>query len=239
MKRIVFLTGAGISAESGIRTFRDTGGLWEEYSLDDVCSVDGWHRNPQLVNAFYQDRRRQLPLVAPNEAHKLVAQLEQDYEVVVVTQNVDDLHERAGSTNIIHLHGELLKMCSSFNKEDVAQHRILTYDTLEVPTDERAADGSLLRPYIVWFGEDVPQMENAIAAVEQADIFVVVGTSLNVYPAAGLVHYARRDAEIYLIDPNPAKMPANLSVTVIAKKATEGMQNLCKLLSLNPCYNDN
>lgn len=239
MKRIVFLTGAGISAESGIRTFRDTGGLWEEYSLDDVCSVDGWHRNPQLVNAFYQDRRRQLPLVAPNEAHKLVAQLEQDYEVVVVTQNVDDLHERAGSTNIIHLHGELLKMCSSFNKEDVAQHRILTYDTLEVPADERAADGSLLRPYIVWFGEDVPQMENAIAAVEQADIFVVVGTSLNVYPAAGLVHYARRDAEIYLIDPNPVKMPANLSVTVIAKKATEGMQNLCKLLSLNPCYNDN
>ena len=231
MKKIVFLTGAGISAESGIRTFRDAGGLWEEYSIEDVCSVEGWHRNPKLVNAFYQERRRQLAGAKPNEAHRRVAQLEQDFQVVVVTQNVDDLHERAGSSTIIHLHGELLTMCSSFNKEDLAQHVHLSLDNVEVPADARAADGSLLRPYIVWFGENVPKLEDAIDEIQSADIVVIIGTSLNVYPAAGLINYARPDAQLFLIDPNPVKLPRNLTVSVIQQTASQGMQTLCEHLS--------
>lgn len=229
-KKIVFLTGAGISAESGIRTFRDAGGLWEEYSLEDVCSVDGWHRNPQLVNAFYQERRRQLAGAVPNDAHRLVAQLEDDYEVVVVTQNVDDLHERAGSSRIIHLHGDLLTMCSSFNKEDLSQHVRLSLDDVEVDADARAKDGSLLRPYIVWFGENVPKLDDAISEVRTADIFVIVGTSLNVYPAAGLINYVRPDAQMFLIDPNPVKIPRGFPIHTICSVASEGMRQLCECL---------
>ncbi len=230
MKKIVFLTGAGISAESGIRTFRDAGGLWEEYSIEDVCTVDGWHRNPKLVNAFYQDRRRQLVSAEPNEAHRLVAELEKDFEVVVVTQNVDDLHERAGSTNIIHLHGDLLTMCSSFNKEDRTQHVHLSLNNIEVEEDARAKDGSLLRPYIVWFGENVPRLDDAIEEVETADVFVIVGTSLNVYPAASLVNFVKSDAQLFLIDPNPVKLPNGGSVEVISATASCGMRELCKRL---------
>ena len=230
MKKIVFLTGAGISAESGIRTFRDAGGLWEEYSIEDVCSVEGWHRNPNLVNAFYQERRRQLVGAEPNEAHRLVAQLEQNFQVVVVTQNVDDLHERAGSSRIIHLHGDLLTMCSSFNKEDLTQHVHLSLDNVEVDADARAADGSLLRPYIVWFGENVPKLEDAIDEIQSADIVVIIGTSLNVYPAASLINYARPDAQLFLIDPNPVKLPRNLAVNVIQQTASQGMRTLCEHL---------
>ena len=183
MKKIVFLTGAGISAESGLGTFRGGNGLWDNYRIEDVCTVDAWHRNPTLVNTFYNERRKQLPTVMPNEAHRLVAELEKDYEVVVVTQNVDDLHERAGSTNIIHLHGELMKACSSRNPNDLRQVRTLPSHSAEIIIGDKADDGSQLRPYIVWFGEAVPLMDDAVLALRNVDVFVIIGTSLNVYPA--------------------------------------------------------
>jgi NAD-dependent deacetylase len=232
MKKIVFLTGAGISAESGLGTFRGGNGLWDNYRIEDVCTVDAWHRNPTLVNSFYNERRKQLPTVAPNDAHRLVAALEQDYEVVVVTQNVDDLHERAGSSRIIHLHGELLKVCSSFKKEDQSQWQTLDYDHLELPVGATAPDGSLLRPYIVFFGEDVPRMEEAIILAEQADIFVIVGTSLNVYPAAGLVRFVPKGTPIFVIDPEADTMTAVKDAILLKETATEGMRKLVKLLKI-------
>jgi NAD-dependent deacetylase len=170
--------------------------------------------------------------VQPNEAHKLVASLEQDYEVVVITQNVDDLHERAGSTNIIHLHGELLKLCSSFNKEDESQWQTLDYNNLDLPQGAKAPDGSLLRPYIVWFGENVPRMEEAVIHVEHADIFVIVGTSLNVYPAAGLVSFVPKDTPIYIIDPEADALVSDPRIVQIKEKASTGMKQLTKLLKI-------
>ncbi len=232
MQKIVFLTGAGISVESGLGTFRGGGGLWDKHRIEDVCTVDAWHRNPTYVNDFYTERRKQLPTVAPNEAHLLVAALEQDYEVTVITQNVDDLHERAGSSHIIHLHGELLKLCSSFNKEDASQWVTLDYDHLDLPNGAMAADGSLLRPYIVWFGENVPLMDFAIQKVQEADIFVIVGTSLNVYPAAGLVDFIAADTPIYLIDPEADTLAKQRRVITIKEKASVGMKQLCKLLKI-------
>ena len=232
MKKIVFLTGAGISAESGLGTFRGGNGLWDKHRIEDVCTVDAWHRNPTLVNSFYNERRKQLPTVVPNDAHRLVAALEQDYEVVVVTQNVDDLHERAGSSRIIHLHGELLKVCSSFKKEDQSQWQTLDYDHLELPVGATAPDGSLLRPYIVFFGEDVPRMEEAIILAEQADIFVIVGTSLNVYPAAGLVRFVPEGTPIFVIDPEADTMTAVKDAILLKATATEGMKKLVKLLKI-------
>ncbi|MBR1379405.1 MAG: NAD-dependent deacylase [Bacteroidaceae bacterium] len=226
MKKIVFLTGAGISAESGITTFRDSGGLWEQYRVEDVASIDGYYRNPQLVTNFYNERRNQLMEVEPNEAHRLVAKLEEKYDVCVVTQNVDDLHERAGSTNIIHLHGELRKSTSSRNPNDPTQIMTLPEGRGITYPDDRAPDGSPARPFIVWFGEAVPMIEPAAEQVGTADILVVVGTSLNVYPAAGLINYARSDAQIYLIDPSPANVPQYMNIHIIAKKATEGMREL-------------
>ncbi len=230
MQKLVFLTGAGISAESGITTFRDSGGLWEQYRVEDVASIDGYYRDPQLVTNFYNERRRQLQDAQPNEAHKLVAQLEAKYDVCVVTQNVDDLHERAGSTNIIHLHGELRKITSSRNPNDPSQIETLPPGKSITYPDDRARDGSPARPFIVWFGEPVPMIEAAARQVAEADIMVVVGTSLNVYPAAGLVNYARTDAHIYLIDPSPTNVPQYLNIHVIAKKASEGMRQLCNEL---------
>ncbi len=232
MQKIVFLTGAGISVESGLGTFRGSNGLWDKYRIEDVCTVDAWHRNPTYVNDFYTERRKQLPTVQPNEAHKLVASLEQDYEVVVITQNVDDLHERAGSTNIIHLHGELLKLCSSFNKEDESQWQTLDYNNLDLPQGAKAPDGSLLRPYIVWFGENVPRMEEAVIHVEHADIFVIVGTSLNVYPAAGLVSFVPKDTPIYIIDPEADALVSDPRIVQIKEKASTGMKQLTKLLKI-------
>jgi NAD-dependent deacetylase len=232
MQKIVFLTGAGISAESGLGTFRGSNGLWDKYRIEDVCTVDAWHRNPTYVNDFYTERRKQLPTVQPNEAHKLVASLEQDYEVVIITQNVDDLHERAGSTNIIHLHGELLKLCSSFNKEDESQWQTLDYNNLDLPQGAKAPDGSLLRPYIVWFGENVPRMEEAVIHVEHADIFVIVGTSLNVYPAAGLVSFVPKDTPIYIIDPEADALVSDPRIVQIKEKASTGMKQLTKLLKI-------
>lgn len=230
MKKLVFLTGAGMSAESGISTFRDSGGLWEKYPVQQVASIDGYYRDPELVLDFYNVRRRELINCKPNEGHKLVADLENDFDVTVVTQNVDDLHERAGSKKVIHLHGELMKATSSRDPNDLRYVKTLTADNLDIKIGDKAGDGSQLRPYIVWFGESVPMMEPAIEEAMKADIFVVIGTSLNVYPAAGLINYVRRDCKLYLIDPKPVNVPYELNVHVIQKGASEGMSELRKLL---------
>ncbi len=231
MKKLVFLTGAGISAESGITTFRDSNGLWEQYRVEDVASIEGYWRNPELVINFYNERRRQLGMVRPNKAHELVAKLEENYRVTVVTQNIDSLHEQAGSTDIVHLHGELMKATSSDEPNDPDCIVTLPSADSEIKVGDKAKDGSQLRPFIVWFGEPVPMIERAAEEVYEADILVIIGTSLNVYPAAGLVNYAKRGTEIYLIDPAPQNVPRNMDIHVIAKKATEGMEELFGLLT--------
>lgn len=226
MKKIVVLTGAGMSAESGFSTFRDSGGLWEKYPVEQVATPEGWEENPDLVNDFYNGLRRQLVKAKPNEGHVLLAKLEEDYEVVVVTQNVDNLHERAGSSRVIHLHGDLMKMTSSRNPEDPQCIRTLRDDEVEVAHGAKAADGSLLRPCIVWFGEAVPKMEEAIAEARQADIFIVIGTSLNVYPAAGLINYVPRNAPIFVIDPKAVKISYSPRIHFLETTATKGMKEL-------------
>ena len=231
MKKIVVLTGAGMSAESGISTFRDSGGLWDKYPVEDVATPEGYRRNPQLVTDFYNARRLQLLTVEPNEGHRLVAELEKRYEVTVVTQNVDNLHERAGSTRVIHLHGELTKVTSSLQPNNPQYIRELRPEEYEVHLGDCAADGSQLRPFIVWFGEEVPNIEVAADHVMEADALIIIGTSLNVYPAAGLVRYAKRGAEIYLIDPAEVNVPYGLPVHVIRKGASEGMREFMELLN--------
>ncbi len=226
MRKLTVLTGAGISAESGISTFRDSGGLWEQYPVMKVASHTGWLNDPELVNRFYNERRKQLFLTMPCGAHKILAQLEDDYEVCVITQNIDDLHERAGSTNVIHLHGELKKVCSSADVENPRYWKILDENNCEVNPSEKAGDGSLLRPYIVFFEEAVPMISVAAQKVSEADIFVIIGTSLNVYPAAGLIDYAKKDVPIFLIDPKDVKTPYGINVTHIKAGATDGMKQL-------------
>ena len=228
-KNLVVLSGAGMSAESGISTFRDAGGLWEQYPVAQVASIEGYMRNPELVTNFYNERRRQLKEVEPNEGHRGVAALEQWYNVTVVTQNVDNLHERAGSSHVIHLHGELMKACSSRDPYDPRYIRALRPDE-DIHMGEKAGDGSQLRPFIVWFGEAVPEIETAIEYVQQADIFVIIGTSLNVYPAAGLLSYVPRRAEVFLIDPKPVDTHSSHSVHVIRKGASEGVRELIQIL---------
>lgn len=230
MKKIVFLTGAGMSVESGLSTFRGAGGMWEEYRVEQVASIDGYIENPALVLEFYNKRRKELLNVQPNEGHKLIAELESDYEVVVVTQNVDDLHERAGSTNVIHLHGELMKATSTRVPNDLRQVRTLTKEEIEINIGDRADDGSQLRPYIVWFGEAVPMMDDAIKTLRDADIFIIIGTSLNVYPAAGLLNYVPAGVSVYLIDPNEVNIAGNRRLTVIRSGASEGMRKITSLL---------
>lgn len=230
MKKLVVLTGAGMSAESGISTFRDSGGLWEQYSVEEVATPEGYAANPKLVIDFYNARRKQLLEVVPNRGHELLAGLERDFKVTVVTQNVDNLHERAGSTNVIHLHGELTKVTSSRNPNDPRCIRELTPQQYEVKMGDLAADGTQLRPFIVWFGEAVPLIEKAVDEVMEADVFVIIGTSLNVYPAAGLLHYVRPGVPVYLIDPKEVAVPANRKVHVIRKGASEGMEELKKML---------
>ena len=220
MKNLVILSGAGISAESGIKTFRDSDGLWENYNVEDVASIEGWYANPKLVIDFYNERRKQLEHSKPNKAHLIVKELEQYFNVTVITQNIDDLHERAGSSNIIHLHGELTKACSENGKKCVQD---IGYESINY--GDRAADGGLLRPFIVWFGEAGPMMDAAVEAVQQADILVVVGTSLNVYPAAGLLYYATSGTPVYVIDPHEVQ-PISRHVEFIKEKATVGMQIL-------------
>jgi len=230
MKKLVFLTGAGMSAESGISTFRDSNGLWEQYKVEDVASIEGYWRDPELVQNFYNERRKQLKDVAPNEGHKLVASLENQYDVTVVTQNVDNLHERAGSSKIIHLHGELMKATSSKNPNDPKCIETLSEANCEIKMGDKAKDGSQLRPFIVWFGESVPMIEPAVEEVNKADILVIIGTSLNVYPAAGLINYTNSHCKIYLIDPKDVSYNPSLGITHIMKGASEGMKELCSIL---------
>lgn len=230
MKKLVILSGAGISAESGISTFRDAGGLWDKYPVMQVASIEGYEANPELVINFYNERRKQLLEVEPNQGHILCAELEKYFDVTVVTQNVDNLHERAGSHHIIHLHGELTKVCSSYNPNDPRYIRELKPEEFEVKMGDKAGDGSQLRPFIVWFGEAVPEIETAVNYVEKADIFVIIGTSMNVYPAASLLYYVPSNADVYLIDPKDVNINTRRPITHIKKGAGEGMKELLQSL---------
>ena len=231
-KNLVILSGAGMSAESGISTFRDAGGLWDKYPVMQVASAEGYVRDPELVINFYNERRKQLLDVEPNAGHIGLAELEKDFNVTVVTQNVDNLHERAGSTRIIHLHGELTKVCSSRDPYNPRYVKELKPEEYEVKMGDKAGDGSQLRPFIVWFGEAVPEIETAVDYVEKADIFVIIGTSMNVYPAAGLLNYVPRTAEVYLIDPKPVDTHSMRQIHIIQKGSSEGVKELKKLLSV-------
>lgn len=231
-KKLVVLTGAGVSAESGISTFRDSNGLWENFKVEDVASIEGWYRNPFLMLDFYNARRALLDVVKPNAAHLAIAELENDYDVTVVTQNVDNLHERAGSTRIIHLHGELTKVrpencCNEM--DGYSEESVFDIGYEPVSIGDLAPNGAQLRPHIVWFGEAVPKIGNAIEAVEAADILLIVGTSLQVYPAAGLYAYAKAETPIYLIDPQDVPVRDG-RITHIKDVATSGMQTFINLL---------
>lgn len=225
MKKLIILTGAGMSSESGIRTFRDMGGLWEEYDVTEVATPMAWWKNQELVLRFYNERRKQLAGAKPNNGHLGLADLEKHFEVRIITQNVDNLHERAGSTSVLHLHGELTKARSTFDPS-------LIYDIgyKDINPGDKCEKGSQLRPHIVWFGEAVPMMDEAIRITSEADIFVVVGSSLNVYPAAGLIGYAPEEASLWLIDPNDVYIPVNRKVEVIKEKASEGVAILTRRL---------
>lgn len=225
MKKLVILTGAGMSQESGIRTFRDANGLWEEYDVMEVASPMGWVKDMKLVLRFYNERRRQLEGCKPNAGHIGLAALEKHFDVHVITQNIDNLHERAGSTKILHLHGELTKVRSTSDPDLIYE---IGYK--DINPGDLCEKGSQLRPHIVWFGEAVPAMDKAISITSTADIFVVIGSSLNVYPAAGLIEYAPREAPIYLIDPNEVYVPSRLKVKVIRTGASEGVELLTKRL---------
>ena len=225
-QKLTVLTGAGVSAESGITTFRDSDGLWENHKVEDVASIEGWYRNPSLVLDFYNERLAQLPTVRPNAAHVAIAELEKDYDVTVVTQNVDNLHERAGSTRIIHLHGELTKVrpencCNEF--DGFSEETVFDIGSDAITVGDLAPNGAQLRPHIVWFGEAVPKIEAAIEAVEAADILLIVGTSLQVYPAAGLYRYAKMTTPIYIIDPKDVSVRDG-RLTHIKDVATNGME---------------
>ena len=218
MKKLVVLTGAGISAESGLKTFRDDNGMWRNYRFEEVASPEAWHRDPELVLEFYNLRRKQLLEVQPNAAHLALVKLEKYFDVQIITQNVDDLHERAGSTKILHLHGELRKSESSIDKS-------LVYDIegWELKTGDKCEKGSQLRPHVVWFGEQVTMINPAIELVEQADCCIIIGTSLAVYPAAGLIQYVRNDAPKYLVDPKSGENLAIAKLRVIREKARNGV----------------
>jgi NAD-dependent deacetylase len=228
MKTLVVLSGAGISAESGISTFRDSGGLWENHRIEDVATPEAWQRNQELVLNFYNERRKQALAVKPNPAHFALVELEKNFDVQIITQNVDNLHEQAGSKKVIHLHGELSKSQSTRNPE-------LVYDipSWELKKGDLCELGSQLRPHIVWFGEAVPMMDVAIDMAEQADIFVVVGTSLAVYPAAGLIHYVGSDKPVYIIDPARPDITFRKNMTFIQEKASVGMEKLKELLAIS------
>lgn len=226
-KKLVVSTGAGVSAESGISTFRDAGGLWENYPVMQVASAEGFRRDPELVHEFYNARRRDLLKAEPNSAHKALAELEKDYDVYIITQNVDDLHERAGSTHVLHLHGELMKMRSVTNPDYIEP---LSIEHLETTPATRGRNGDPMRPHIVFFNEPVPNIDKAIRLAQEADIFVVIGTSLVVYPAAGLINCVRPGTPIYYIDPNPADVSGIPDVTVIKEPATKGMEILARKL---------
>ncbi|MDE7380588.1 MAG: NAD-dependent deacylase [Muribaculaceae bacterium] len=228
--KLVVSTGAGISAESGISTFRDSGGLWENYPVMDVASADGFRRNPELVHKFYNERRKALMNAEPNAAHRALVELEKYYDVYIITQNVDDLHERAGSANVLHLHGELMKIRSVSDPDYVES---LDTEHLVTTPATRGKRGDFMRPHIVFFQEPVPNIEPAMELVHEADIFVVIGTSMVVYPAAGLIHAVRPGVPVYYIDPHPADVSGMSDVRVIAKPATKGMEELKEELEKN------
>ena len=229
-KKLVFLTGAGMSVESGFKTFRGADGLWENYPVQQVATHEGWEADPVLVNNFYNGLRKKLYAAQPNEGHRIVASLQKEFDVTVVTQNVDNLHEKAGSEKVIHLHGELTKVCSSRDQFDERYVRELSEDDCEVSVGEKAGDGSLLRPFIVFFGESVPMISAAADITSEADVFVIIGTSLNVYPAAGLLHYVRPGVPVYLIDPEDVAASGRYNIRHIQKGASEGMKELRKIL---------
>lgn len=218
--KLVVLTGAGMSAESGLSTFRDSDGLWNNYNMQDVASIQGWYQNPELIQEFYNKRRAELKNHEPNKGHHLLKELEKEFDVKIITQNVDNFHERAGSSNIIHLHGELTKVRS-------VQNELLLYEVTEdIKMGDLAEDGGQLRPHIVWFGESVPLMEEAVRITQEADIFVVIGTSLQVYPAASLLDFVSEKCKIFLIDPKPLETTLRKNVTYIDKGASEGLEYL-------------
>jgi NAD-dependent deacetylase len=223
-KNIVVLTGAGISAESGIKTFRDSDGLWENHRIEDVATFEAWQRNQQLVLDFYNQRRKQLLECEPNEAHRLLVKLEEQYDVHIITQNVDELHERAGSSHVLHLHGELLKVRSTLDENLVYEWKT------DLHKGDTCEKGAQLRPHIVWFGEQVPMIEQAATIASKADIFVVIGTSLVVYPAAGLVHYTDFTVPKYVIDPNKPAITTMQNVEYITEKASIGVKYLVEQL---------
>jgi NAD-dependent deacetylase len=221
--KVVILSGAGMSAESGLKTFRDSNGLWEGHDVMEVASPQGFRNNPQVVLDFYNQRRRQLQQVQPNQAHIDIADLEKDHEVIVITQNVDDLHERAGSSHVVHLHGELLKVRSSYDENSILDWRT------DLNIGDTCERGYQLRPHIVWFGEPVPMMNVAINWVSKADAIIIVGTSMQVYPAAGLMHYAKNNITIYFVDPNPSIRSSD-NIIVFSEKATTGIPKVVRLL---------
>ncbi len=224
MKKLVVFTGAGISQESGLKTFRDEDGLWEKYNIEEVATIDAWHSNQSLVLQFYNERRTQALAAQPNSAHFVLAQLENSFDVQIITQNIDNLHERAGSTNVLHLHGmiDYARSCKTGKQIELKGKDILLGDLCE--------EGHQLRPDIVWFGEEVPNMEIAAKLVEEADILLVVGTSLNVYPAAGLIHVAPDKIQKFVVDPNLHKVNNTKNLTIINKKATDGLPLVASML---------
>ncbi|MDE5423205.1 NAD-dependent deacylase [Ancylomarina sp. DW003] len=224
-RKLVVLSGAGISAESGLRTFREMGGLWEEYDVMEVASPQAWERDPELVTRFYNERRKQLLNCKPNEGHLVLHEMEKHFDVEIITQNVDDLHERAGSTQILHLHGELKKARST-----VDENLVYEMSDWELTPESKCEKGSRLRPHIVWFGEAVPAISVASEIVSKADILVIVGTSMNVYPAAGLIDYTPSNCPIYIIDPNEVNMSSYGNRTFIKEKASIGLRKLYDLL---------
>lgn len=219
----MIFSGAGMSAESGISTFRDSGGLWEKYAIEDVATPEAWHKNPDLVTDFYNQRRKQIIETEPNLAHRIIAELEKSHEVIVITQNIDDLHERAGSTNVLHLHGNIRFSKSSGPNQEKEYYPI---DGWKLDSDDVCPNGYRLRPHVVWFGEDVPMYDKAVKEIELADVFIVIGTSLQVYPAAGLIHYASRNAVKWIIDPNVNAFSVPNTFQKINKNASEGMKDL-------------
>lgn len=232
MKKIIVFSGAGISQESGLNTFRDEGGLWEEYDVMEVATPEAWAKNPSLVLEFYNKRREQALSAQPNIAHQVIADLENHFDIDVITQNIDDLHERAGSTKVLHLHGEITKARS----ETTGKIKVIGDSPIQM--NDLCEEGFQLRPHIVWFGEEVPEMENAQKLINKADILIVVGTSLNVYPAAGLIHSANNRCKIYLVDPSDSVNVRSIkNITIIKEKATSGIPKVAELLLENKFLN--
>jgi len=227
MKKVIIFSGSGISAESGISTFRDSGGLWEQYRIEEVATPQAWKRDPEMVQEFYNLRRKQIIQCLPNTAHLLIAKLEENYDVMVITQNIDDLHERAGSTNVLHLHGNIRLSKSSGPNAERAYYPI---DGWELKITDVCPEGYSLRPHVVWFGEEVPMYEVAMQHIAQADIFIVIGTSLQVYPAAGLISYAINADVRYLIDPNANELDVPKSFRILSLNAGEGMMKIIQEL---------